>query len=434
MPGILLVEDSAPQAKRLAAMLRQGGFEVRVAASAEEGLGVLAGERFDLLITDLGLPGRSGTDLCRAVKADPRWRSLPVLLITAETDPAAVLRGLEAGAEGFMTKEHRVEAVLARVRRVLAAGARDPVAGPPTPVAFLGQAYALAAAREHLLDFLVSAFEDASQLQEERRKALETRLRLEQVERLERMRASLLNVAAHELGTPLTPMRVEVQMLRGGRLGALNERQQHALDIVARNVDRIQHVAAQVLDACKLQSGALEVSPTSLDLAEVARETAAAFAPRFEEKGVAFQVQAEAALPVAADRRRLAQVLANLVDNALRFTPEGGRVEVEARTEQAEAVLVVRDTGCGLGPEQLASLFHPFGHGHDPLRDARPGAGLGLYLGKGIVELHRGRLWGLSDGPGRGATFGLALPLRAAAPAVPGTPPGAPAARAPPPP
>src|SRR5689334_29972 len=107
MPRILVVEDSPTQAQQMAFILEDAGFEVEAATSAEEAFDLLTREPFDLVLSDLVLPGASGFDLCRRIKADPERGHTPVVVITSQADPVNVLRGLESGADGFMTKDRQ---------------------------------------------------------------------------------------------------------------------------------------------------------------------------------------------------------------------------------------------------------------------------------------------------------------------------------------
>src|SRR6516162_9287647 len=119
MPSLLLVEDSPTQAQRMALILEEVGFAVTTAPDADRGFASLARGRFDLVLSDLLLPGDSGFDLCRRIKADPRLRHVPVVVLTSQADPINVLRGLEAGADGFMTKDREPEEIIGRLRRTL---------------------------------------------------------------------------------------------------------------------------------------------------------------------------------------------------------------------------------------------------------------------------------------------------------------------------
>jgi signal transduction histidine kinase len=167
MPHVLLVEDSPTQAQRLALILEEAGFAVETAPNAARGFERLVRGRFDLVLSDLLLPGDSGFDLSRRIKADARFRHLPVVVLTSQADPANVLRGLEAGADGFLTKDREPEEIVGCLQRALARQAPTQAAGAtPSRVVFLNQEYALTADRERLLDVLVTAFEDVVHLNE----------------------------------------------------------------------------------------------------------------------------------------------------------------------------------------------------------------------------------------------------------------------------
>src|SRR6266436_5794006 len=129
MSRVLLIEDSPTQACWLAGVLEGAGFEVVTAPDATRGFDHLSTERFDLVLSDLQLPGESGFDFCRRIKSDARLARTPVLILTAEADPANVLRGLQAGADGFMTKDRPAAAIVIGVQRVLErVGRGQPVA------------------------------------------------------------------------------------------------------------------------------------------------------------------------------------------------------------------------------------------------------------------------------------------------------------------
>jgi PAS domain S-box-containing protein len=185
MPRILVVEDSPTQARQLAFILEDAGFDVETAPDAERGFARLGQGGFDLVMSDLLLPGDSGFDLCRRIKADPARRHLPVVVLTSQTDPVNVLRGLEAGADGFMSKDREPAEVVGRIRRVLAAGAGRRAAAPPSAqaparVTFLDHQFDVTAGREQLLNVLLAAFEDVVHLNERYGQEIAQRRKAEQ--------------------------------------------------------------------------------------------------------------------------------------------------------------------------------------------------------------------------------------------------------------
>lgn len=163
MTRVMVVEDSPTQAQELAFIFEDAGFEVAIVPDAETGLARLQREAFDVVLSDLHLPGESGFDLCRCLKRDPRLRMIPIVVCTSEAEPLNVLRGLQAGADGFITKQRAPEEIVCAVRRVLTRPLED---SPPAQshVAFLGQQFDLSAGCAQLADILVSAFEDVVHL------------------------------------------------------------------------------------------------------------------------------------------------------------------------------------------------------------------------------------------------------------------------------
>lgn len=235
---------------------------------------------------------------------------------------------------------------------------------------------------------------------------------IQKLKEVDRYRTTLLSTASHELNTPITPLKLQLHLLGQGTYGALTPEQRRSVGILSRNMDRLSTLVRDILDVARIQGGALRVNPRPLDLVAIVREATDPFHEAAAHAQVRLEVRTPVALPAEADSGRLTQVIVNLVDNALKFTPAGGRVEVEAAVFDGEAVVYVHDTGPGVSEEQRARLFQAFSQVHDPGQATRTGTGLGLFISKSIVEQHRGRIWCESRGPGHGSSFGLALPLQ----------------------
>jgi PAS domain S-box-containing protein len=238
----------------------------------------------------------------------------------------------------------------------------------------------------------------------------------QRLKELDELKTRFLDAASHELRTPITPIALQLQLLKAR--GSLTEPQQRALEVVQRNVDRLNGLLAEVLDVARMQSGRLPLRRVPFDLGDVLQDSAKAFDGPARQAGLELEVQVAGALPVLGDAERMGHVFTNLLANALKATPRGGRIRVRAEVAGKEAVARVVDTGAGLVPAQLAQVFEPFaqlGQGH---------GGLGLFISKGIVEQHGGRIEATSPGPGQGCAFLVALPLRGATlpPAAPSLP------------
>lgn len=255
-------------------------------------------------------------------------------------------------------------------------------------------------------------------------RAFDLQVEHERLRAVDQMKTQFINNAAHELRTPLTPIVLQLHVLKQGAAAGLSDRQQKALELLDRNISRLNLLVGDLLEVAKLQAGHLKLERKVIDLDRVASEAVESFREPARQAGVELELRTAGGLVVEADAKRLIQVLFNLLSNALKFTPRGGRIAVESALQGGHAVVRVRDTGPGLTQEQRARLFEPFTQVHDA-KTGPAGSGLGLYICRGILEQHGGRIWAESEGRGKGATFAFALPA-SAAPAPPPAPPPAP--------
>ncbi|MCU1450658.1 MAG: histidine kinase,Response regulator receiver domain proteinhistidine kinase, partial [Acidimicrobiales bacterium] len=220
MSRVLVIEDSPTQAEDLLFILEEAGFSADSAPDAEQGFARLASGRFDAVLSDLHLPGDDGFELCRRIKADPKLCQVPVVVCTSEADPLNVLRGLEAGADDFITKGRDPEEFVARLRRVFA----RPAAGGSSkalPVAFLGHEFAIRSRRAQLLAVLVSAFEDVVQLNEKYQagEAAQRELNRELADR--NLRLQMLADSEHQAHEERK--QAESQLIQAEKLSALGQ-------------------------------------------------------------------------------------------------------------------------------------------------------------------------------------------------------------------
>lgn len=213
---------------------------------------------------------------------------------------------------------------------------------------------------------------------------------------------------SHELRTPIGAVLLWAKLLRSGNLDPEGQRQ--ALDTIVRAAEDQKRLVNTLLDASRILHGRLQAELRPLALSKLVREAVAAMRPSAQAKGVELnEVLCEA--PALGDPPLLRQVVTNLVDNALKFTPAGGRVQVRLTRQSDAAQIEVVDTGAGMSPEFLPHAFDRFRQGDASIDRAHGGLGLGLSIVRGLVELHGGTVRAASEGPGRGSTFTVTLPL-----------------------
>lgn len=242
----------------------------------------------------------------------------------------------------------------------------------------------------------------------------------------DRRKDEFLGMLSHELRNPLAPIRSALHLL--SHPAARPAQTRRAVEVIARQVDHLTRIVDDLLDVTRIARGKIELRRERIDLSEVIARTAEDYRDLLDERHIALAVELPGPLWADADPTRLAQVIGNLLSNAGKFTPPGGRVTVRAAAHDGRAVIRVTDTGVGMPPELVGRIFEPFVQADRSLARSAGGLGLGLSLVKGIVELHGGAVEARSAGPGAGSELLVELPLAAEAPRtapVPAAPAGA---------
>jgi signal transduction histidine kinase len=212
---------------------------------------------------------------------------------------------------------------------------------------------------------------------------------------------------AHAISKPLLPVRTAAEELR---MTAADPNSQRMGEIIFRQVEHMERVVHTLLDLSSLERGRLQMTHTSVELLHVLELAVEECRPALESKSQRLIVEVpEQALRIQGDELRLVQIVRNLLDNAVRFTPDGGSIQLSIAGVDSQAQIQVQDTGCGLTPTDLSRLFDPFVLASTAQAEA--GIGVGLYITRQLVELHNGTISAASAGPGEGSQFCVTLPL-----------------------
>jgi signal transduction histidine kinase len=231
-------------------------------------------------------------------------------------------------------------------------------------------------------------------------------------ERANQLKDEFLATVSHELRTPLNAIAGWTQLLRTELVPA--ERRRHAADVVARNARFLARLIEDLLDVSRISTGQITLDPQPLNLSTVADRAVEAFADTARDKGVTLTSWVDGVQAmVNGDPERLQQIANNLLANAVKFTPPGGKVDVTVRLTDRSADLVVADTGRGIRSDFLPYVFERFRQEEATATREHGGLGLGLAIARELAALHHGKVQAFSDGAGQGATFVLKLPLLA---------------------
>ena len=411
---VVVIEDSKTQAHRLRRLLEREGFTVLVAEDGEAGVRLCSDASLpDLVVSDVLMPGIDGFEVCRRLKAAPATRDLPVLLLTSLTDPQDVVRALAAGADNFVTKPYDDARLLARIRSTVANHARS---ADECVVEVQGESFRVNAPPARILRLLVSSLEDATvrnlELEQSRAElALVNQQRegLIVAERTARQaREELLAIVAHDLRTPLGVIGLSSNALQDAVPAGADGEEARALAALAeRAAKQMGRLIRDLLDVSSIEAGRLRFEFSDHDPAALLAEATNLLAPLAAQKSISVETRVAAGVGVVrCDRDRIQQVLSNLIGNAIKFTPESGKLVLSASSAEGQVTFFVTDNGPGIPEEIIPRIFdrHWTGRGR-----AGADTGLGLYIAKGIVEAHDGKI-AVAGIPAGGTQFSFTLP------------------------
>lgn len=369
---ILLVEDRPPDARLIRDAIettRWGNFRVLTASTLAAARAVLTTERVDAIVGDLGLPDSTGLDTVRALRAAAP--ATPLVVLTIDDDDALAGRALAEGAQDYQTKS-----------RLDGDG--------------IGRALRYAIMRR---DMEMSR-EDIITKESELAKA----------RAVEAVRQELVTLIAHELRTPMTPLVLWLDQIEQTAPPEAPPAHRHAIKNAKRSSERLRRLIEDVVLAARASNLGLPMHRRPTDLGALILESIAEQTPTAAARGVALVPTLDAPLQLDVDPDRIHNALHAVISNAVKFSPKEGRVDIQAKREDAQIVIRVRDEGVGLAPEAIPRLFQPFGIAEDALKIPSDARGLGLYLARVIVEGHGGHIRAESPGRGRGSTFQIDLP------------------------
>jgi signal transduction histidine kinase/ActR/RegA family two-component response regulator len=319
----------------------------------------------------------------------------------------ALLLGLVTTAYCFLPPRHDLAASLAE-HPVLAGGFL--FLGVTVGIFSEGLRAAQLRTEAHAREAVRRRQELEEEVVERKRLEQELRCRAEQLVEADRRKDAFLAMLGHELRNPLAPLRNAVEVMR--RLGLTDPKLDWARAVIDRQVAHMTRLVDDLLDVSRVSRGRITLRMEPVALAEVVVRAVESSRPLLEARRHKLTVELpDEPVRLEADPVRLAQVVNNLLNNAAKYTAEGGRVRLTAERQVEEVVLRVGDNGVGIAPEMLSRVFDPFSQAEQTLDRSAGGLGLGLTLVKSLVEMHGGRVEAFSEGVGRGSEFVVRLPV-----------------------
>lgn len=369
---VLIVDDDPVVCSLARATLENDGFNVIAAGDGIEGCELYEQHRPDLVLADVVMPRMDGYELCRELRSRPHSAYVPIVVTTSLDDVPSIARAYDAGATDFVPKPINWLVLNHRVRYILRAS---------------------------------RAFEELRRYQGRLIAAKEA------AEAANRSKSEFLANMSHELRTPLNAIIGFSGMMSDRMFGPLPERYAEYAGLIGDSGRHLLAIINDILDVAKADANRLVLAEESVEIARVTALSSTIVQEMAHNAGVDYQYEIDEVLPaITGDPAKLVQILVNLLLNAIKFTPSGGKVRLKVERKIGAGIAFrVEDTGIGMSANQLPTALEPFGQVHSGLARKYEGVGLGLPLTKRLVELHGGRI-DIASEPAKGTTVSVYLP------------------------
>lgn len=389
---MLIIDDTRYNFDVLSEILAPDNYEIIYAADGETGLELALKEKPDLVLLDLVLPGIMGIEVLEILKRDQP--ETIVVLTTAYGSEETAIQAMRLGVNDYIINKRPFDKVEVRevVRRAIAE------ARLRRENRRLGQE--LENANAQLKEY-------AGNLE---RTVEEVRDANERLKELDHIKASFFSMISHELRHPLTVAKGYLELLETGQAGQINQDAKHYIHIVNDNLDQLAGMFDDLLDLSRMEAGRFPIELQSVQPSAFVNHAVQGFSASARDKGLTLENKLPPDLPrVNADPLRMVQVLSNLIQNAIKFTQDGGTIQVSAQVLNGEIEFCVSDNGIGIPRKDREKIFDRF---YQVMREGTNfrGAGLGLAICREIVKLHGGKIWVESE-EGSHSKFYFTLPV-----------------------
>lgn len=403
---ILIAEDSPTQAVRLRYALENAGHTVIATANGRQALDSALAEKPSLIISDILMPEMNGYDLCHQIKTNPALKDVPVILVTALSDPQDVIRGLECGADNFIVKPYEDHHLINRIQFVLLNHSMQRQSnGDSVDIFFDGRKHVISSDRVQILNLLLSTYETAIQRNEELAAAKDAlRAANTSLESTNKELEAFSYSVSHDLRAPLRAIEGFTRSLMTDHAAQMDDNAQALLHRVASACTRMGQLIEDLLTLSRVTRSEMRHEP--VDLSAVAESIVADLRTGDPQRNV--QVRIDPGMTATGDPRLLRAALENLLGNAWKFTSNQPNAVIEfgALPDRQPAVFYVRDNGAGFDMDYADKLFGPFQRLHST--SEFPGTGVGLATVQRIVNRHQGSIWAEAMVE-QGATFYFTL-------------------------
>ena len=386
--NVLIVDDLPEKLLAFRTMLEELGENLVMARSGSEALAEVLKREFAVILLDLNMPDIDGLETAALIRDYKRSAHTPIIFITAYADEMQAHKAYELGAVDYILSPIQPDVLRSKVK----------------------------------------VFVELFQLQRRTRAMAEERIALARAEEARRAaeesnrrKDEFIAMLSHELRNPLAPIRAGIEVIR--RMKSAEPTVAQAVEVMDRQVVHLVRLVEELLEVSRISQGLITLKKEPVELARIITMGVETARPLIAARNQALEIIVPPVpVWVSGDGMRLSQVVANLLNNASKYTQERGRIEIAATAAAGEAVIMVRDNGTGIDPQLLPHVFELFVQGERSLDRSQGGLGIGLSLVRHLVGLHQGRVEVHSAGAGKGTTFKIVLPCISAVSAAPPAP------------
>lgn len=419
---ILIAEDSPTQALRLQMILEDRGHIILHGSNGKEALALIdENNPPDIIITDIVMPVMDGYELCTIVKQNEKTKEIPVILLTQLSNPDDVIKGLQAGADNFISKPYSETFLFERISDIMLnreLRKRSLNLDIEMDIYFGGQKFKLNSNRLQILDLLLSTYYNAinknKELEEKnmelKKLHKELKIRNIQLNKLNDEKNQLLGIAAHDLRSPLCTVTSYFDLVSQLIDENVISDQEQIFSTINETLDFMLNLVSDVLDYTKIESGKIDLKYEEFNLVTFMDKAIELNNILSAQKHIRIIPQySHKPIRTKADKNKIKQVMDNLLSNAVKYSESNTNVSVYLKATENEIEVVVADQGQGIPEDELGKLFQPFVTTTVRSTAGEKSTGLGLASVKKIVETHGGRIWVKSE-RGVGSQFHFTIP------------------------
>jgi signal transduction histidine kinase len=380
---ILIIDDEIHNLETLERTFR-GIYQIHAAPSAHRALEIMDKHEIHLILADQRMPEMTGIEML--VKAKEKQPDAIRIILTAYTDVEDLIDAINKGqVYRYITKPWEPEDLKLTVRRAL--------------------------------DHYEEMIKNKLLMEELKQKNVQLEKQNRELLKLDDMKNKFMMVSAHELRTPLSVVSTALELLQY-QATDFNQQQRELLDNAREAIDRLTEVVNDILDIITIDSNQLDLRLETISFSKVLELALVEYTEAIENRKIKFERDVDENVVLTVDRKRIVQVLKNLISNAIKFTPDGKRVVISAKNEDGICHIIVEDEGIGIDKDELEGIFdkfhslgNPLHHSTSKVKFMGGGTGLGLAICRGLVKFHNGKIWAESEGKNKGSKFHILLPL-----------------------